>query len=88
MRTVLEHLASDVIRFLQLPDFDVAWQALEPTSSTIEDPNPNDQRTLSDFLDDGDLAAGLQAWLKLTNNTISGIDNDICLTEDDAADSV
>jgi hypothetical protein len=70
----------------QLPDPDVVWQALEPTSSTIED--PNEQRTLSDFLDEGDLAAGLQAWLKLTNNTISGIDNDICLTEDDAADSV
>jgi len=70
----------------QLPDPDVVWQALEPTSSTIED--PNEQSTLSDFLDEGDLAAGLQAWLKLTNNTISGIDNDICLTEDDAADSV
>ena len=71
---------------MQLPNPDVAWQALEPTSSTIKD--PNEQRTLSDFLDDGDLAAGLQAWLKLTNNTISGLDNDICLTEDDAADSV
>ncbi len=70
----------------QLPDPDLVWQALEPTSSTIED--PNEQSTLSDFLDEGDLAAGLQAWLKLTNNTISGIDNDICLTEDDAADSV
>ena len=87
MQTVLEHLASDLVSCLQLHDPDVAWQALEPTSpTTIED--PNEQRTLSDFLDDGDLAAGLQAWLKLTNNTISGIDNDICLTEDDAADSL
>ncbi|KAA6424506.1 MAG: hypothetical protein FRX49_05718 [Trebouxia sp. A1-2] len=80
------HMAAADLAHGSEPSGDSAPQALEPTSSTIED--PNEQRTLSDFLDEGDLAAGLQAWLKLTNNTISGIDNDICLTEDDVADSV
>lgn len=43
----------------------------------------NEQRTLSDFLDEGDIAAGLQAWLKLTNNSISGLDDGVCITEED-----
>lgn len=81
------HMAAADLAHGSEPSEDSAPQAfLEPTSSTID--SPNEQRTLSDFLDEGDLAAGLQAWLKLTNNTISGVDNDICLTEDDAADVV
>lgn len=41
------------------------------------------QKTLSDLFDDGDLAAGLQAWLRLTNNSITGIEDNICIADED-----
>lgn len=41
------------------------------------------QKTLSDLFVEGDLAAGLQAWLRLTNNSITGIDDDVCVADAD-----
>lgn len=41
------------------------------------------QKTLSDLFDEGDLAAGLQAWLRLTNNSISGLNDDVCIADAD-----
>lgn len=41
------------------------------------------QQTLSDLFDDGDLAAGLQAWLRLTNNSITGMEDSICVADED-----
>lgn len=64
------------------------FQASEHDNTQSNAEDPPEIRTLSDFLDEGDLAAGLQAWLKLTNNSISGTDNEMCLTEDDRVDSV
>lgn len=58
----------------------------EFTQSSAED--PHEQRILTDLLDEGDLAAGLQAWLKLTNNSISGTDSDVCVTDENSIDSV
>ncbi len=59
-------------------------QEVESASDNVQ--NLSEQRTLSDFLDEGDLAAGLQAWLKLTNNTISGMDSDVCIVDEGTAD--
>lgn len=41
------------------------------------------QKTLSDLFDNGDLAAGLQAWLRLTNNSITGIEDNVCIADEE-----
>lgn len=44
----------------------------------------DNQKTLSDLFDEGDLAAGLQAWLRLTDNSITGmIGDDVCIADVD-----
>lgn len=82
------HMAAADLAHGSEPTGDTKPQASQHDTPQSNAEDPHEQRTLSDFLEDGDLAAGLQAWLKLTNNSISGTDNDLCLTEEDRADSV
>ena len=51
---------------------------------TPREERSNNESILTDFFDKGDLAAGLQAWLKLTNSDFPGLDSTICPPEDDA----
>lgn len=64
--------------------FLVLWQLqAEETQAPIEAGGYDSQRTLSDLFDEGDLAAGLQAWLRLTNNSISGMEDNVCIADED-----
>ena len=51
---------------------------------TPREERSDNESILTDFFDKGDLAAGLQAWLKLTNSDFPGLDGNICLPEDDS----
>lgn len=77
------HMAAADLAHSSDPSVDSAPKVQEYQDASEKAMESNEQRTLSDFLDEGDLAAGLQAWLKLTNNSISGLDDGVCITEED-----
>ena len=43
----------------------------------------DEQQTVSSSVEAGDLAGGLQAWLKLTNNMYAFGSDDLCTADDD-----
>ena len=55
--------------------------------TTPSDIQTGNESILTDFFEKGDLAAGLQAWLRLTNNEIPGLDSNLRLPEGDTKES-
>lgn len=58
------------------------WQG-DDVQPELEAEQYDSQKTLSDLFAEGDLAAGLQAWLKLTDNSITGIEDSVCIADED-----
>ena len=58
-----------------------AWQ-VTATQAFQGAASIDEQETVSHSVEAGDLAGGLQAWLRLTNNTEMFGSEDVCVPED------